>query len=140
MLWLICRCEAYYEALMVDPLWEVTPLRALAETASQVALRPLEMCGASAGAFLADFLAPLPLAWKLPALAVCAAALLLLLLMACGYRVRSPLLLLSVEPAARDRGGGEAAVTAQPPPPPREPLPYPTEPNEIRPDMIGTRL
>ena len=45
------KCEAYYEALMVDPLWEVTPLKAITETVSQFVLRPVEMCGGSLGVF-----------------------------------------------------------------------------------------
>ena len=69
---------------MVDPLWEVTPLRALTETASQFVLRPLEMMGATVGVFFAEVLAPLPLMWKLPVMVMVAVAVLLVLLMACG--------------------------------------------------------
>ncbi len=119
------KCEAYYEALMVDPFWEVTPLRAVTETVSQLVLRPLEMCGASVGLFFSDVLAPIPLVWKLPVLAVAAAAVFFLLLMACGYRVKSPLLF-SIEPASSKKTKKEKR-----PPKTPESLPYPTSPNMI---------
>ncbi len=111
---------------MVDPFWEVTPLRAATETLSGMVLRPLEMCGASAGLFLSEVIAPLPLVWKLPAMAVAAVAILLLLLMACGYKVRSPLLLFSIEPSTEKRRKIKKSPSV-----PAAPLPYPTVPNEI---------
>ena len=66
------NCEAYYEALMVDPLWEVSPLSALSETAALFVLRPLELLGAAAGVFFRDFLGPIPFIWKVPCLAIAA--------------------------------------------------------------------
>ncbi len=85
---------------MVDPFWEVTPLKAIAETASQFVLRPLEVFGGSVGVFFAELLSPLPVAWKIPVLVIGAAVILLLVIMLCGYRIRS--LMFSIEPG----GGG----------------------------------
>ena len=34
---------------MVDPFWEVTPLKAVTETVTQFVLRPLEVAGTSIG-------------------------------------------------------------------------------------------
>ena len=36
---------------MVDPFWEVTPLKAVTETVTQFILQPLEIAGASIGKF-----------------------------------------------------------------------------------------
>ena len=77
------KCEVYYEALMVDPFWEVTPLVAVSETLSQFVLRPLEMCGASLGTFFNEILAPMPLLWKIPVLIIGMIIILLVLLMSC---------------------------------------------------------
>ncbi len=145
------RCEAYYEALMVDPFWEVTPLKALTETVSQMVLRPLEMCGASMGVFFSEVLAPLPLLWKVPVLVVCAVAVLLLMLMACRlvssspspwetrklmhlfsfcsrYSVKSPLLF-SIEPSQKPKSTKKRKTSSSVAAP--EALPYPTTPNQI---------
>lgn len=93
------KCEAYYEALMVDPFWEVTPLKALTETLSQFVLRPLEMFGGSVGVFFTDILAPVPLVWKVPVLIVGAVIIVMIVLMACRYKIKSPLLF-SIEPCS----------------------------------------
>ena len=37
---------------MVDPFWEVTPLKAVTETVTQFILRPLEIAGTSTGKFV----------------------------------------------------------------------------------------
>ena len=40
-----------FQALMVDPFWEVTPLKAVTETVTQFILHPLEIAGTSIGKF-----------------------------------------------------------------------------------------
>lgn len=79
------KCEAYYEALMVDPFWEITPLKAITETASQFVLRPLEVLGSSIGIFFSGILEPIPIFWKIPVLIVGLIVIVLLLLMGCRY-------------------------------------------------------
>ena len=95
---------------MVDPFWEVTPLKAVTETVTQFILRPLEIAGTSigkftilvniqrirlnkqvcilysSGVFFNELIAPIPFFWKVPVLVIGAAILLLLVVMACGYR------------------------------------------------------
>jgi len=109
------KCEAYYETLLVDPLWEVTPLRAITETASHMVLKPLEGAGHSIGLFLERVVAPMPWLWKLPALCIAFLLLLALMLAACGYRLKS--MFFCIEPIRK---------TSQ-----KRSLPYPTEANVI---------
>ena len=95
---------------MVDPFWEVTPLKAVTETVTQFILRPLEIAGTSigkstilvkiqsirlnekvwilysSGVFFNELIAPIPFFWKVPVLVIGAAIILLLVVMACGYR------------------------------------------------------
>ena len=93
---------------MVDPFWEVTPLKAVTETVTQFVLRPLEVAGTSigkvtdspkmilldiqvctlysSGVFFNELIAPIPFFWKVPVLVIGAAIILLLVVMACGYR------------------------------------------------------
>ena len=95
---------------MVDPFWEVTPLKAVTETVTQFILRPLEVAGTSigkftilvniqmirlnkqvcilysSGVFFNELIAPIPFFWKVPVLVIGAAIILLLVVMACGYR------------------------------------------------------
>ena len=95
---------------MVDPFWEVTPLKAVTETVTQFILRPLEIAGTSIGkstilvkiqsirlnekvsilyslgVFFNELIAPIPFFWKVPVLVIGAAIILLLVVMACGYR------------------------------------------------------
>lgn len=138
------KCEAYYEALMVDPFWEVTPLKAITETCSQFILRPLEILGSSLGIFFNEILAPIPLLWKIPVLIVAVVLILFVLLMACRYKVKSPLLF-SIEPSSRSKSkrlrnassgdeeedGGSKKITDERRKKSNEPLPYPTGPTMI---------
>ena len=45
------KCQEYFEALMVDPLLEVTPTMALAETFTAFVVQPLEHLGRHIGKF-----------------------------------------------------------------------------------------
>ena len=90
---------------MVDPFWEVTPLKAVTETVTQFILHPIEIAGTSigkcthfyrllnvlcylclSGVFFNELIAPIPFFWKVPVLVIGAAVILLLVVMACGYR------------------------------------------------------
>ena len=129
------KCEAYYEALMVDPFWEVTPLKALTETLSNFILRPLEMFGSSVGVFFSEILSSdVPLLWKAPILIIAAVIILLIVLMACRYKIKSPMLF-SIEPCSSSPVDKAKNVLKKPDVVPQpvedasrvEPLPYPPE-------------
>ena len=94
------RCAKYYDAVMVDPFWEVSPTMALAETVSKLVLHPLEHLGLSLGKFFNSLLresswvaAPVILVFSFVAFLLC-------LVMLFGYRFRLPFFLGSLE---RDR-------------------------------------
>ncbi len=93
-------CHTYYEALVVDPLWEVSPTMALAETVVQFVLLPLQHVGQHLGKFFSGLLGELSWLSSSSVLIFTFLALLLFLIMMCGYRVSSPFLF-SLEPRAR---------------------------------------
>ncbi|XP_023345441.1 uncharacterized protein LOC111714530 isoform X2 [Eurytemora carolleeae] len=79
-------CEEYYRAALVDPAFEVNLVHALVESVSQL-LGVLGGLGHALGHFVNNFLAPLPLIWKIPALVVGAVVLILGFLALSGYQL-----------------------------------------------------
>merc|ERR1711894_663211 len=59
------KCDAYYSALLVNPVLEATPIKALIEMLSMFVLRPLQLLGESLGIYYKTLLDPLPLMWKI---------------------------------------------------------------------------
>jgi Ca2+/Na+ antiporter len=121
------HCEDYYEALLVDPFWEVTPLAAFSETLSQFVLSPLRAVGHFVGLFFGEVLAPIPLAWKIPVLIIVFVLFAFVLLMACRYKISSPLLL-RIEPS---HSGERSKASFCVPSDKKEALPYPTEETQL---------
>jgi len=78
-------CEEYYRAAMVDPAFEVNLVHALVESLSQL-MGVLGGLGKAMGHFVTNFLAPLPLVFKVPALLVGGVLLVLLVLILSGYQ------------------------------------------------------
>jgi len=93
------RCQEYHEALMVDPLFEVNPLTAAVDLATNLLLHPLSRFGGESGAMFSSLLAPVPLFWKAPVLLSFLMLLVLLMLLLAGYRVRLPMLFGVLEPS-----------------------------------------
>eukprot|EP00088_Acartia_fossae_P045817 TRINITY_DN4939_c0_g1_i8.p1 TRINITY_DN4939_c0_g1~~TRINITY_DN4939_c0_g1_i8.p1 ORF type:complete len:412 (-),score=58.36 TRINITY_DN4939_c0_g1_i8:802-2037(-) len=85
-------CEEYYRAAMVDPIFEVNLLTAFVESISQL-LGILGGLGKAVGNFFTNFLAPLPLAWKIPGLII----LIVLAMILSGYQIRT--LVFSIGPS-----------------------------------------
>ena len=92
------RCDNYHEALLVDPLWEVSPTMAVAETIVQFIVLPLEHLGKHLGRFFSSLLGELSWLSSTPVLLFVFVATMLILIMAFGYRFNFPLFLGSFEP------------------------------------------
>jgi len=85
-------CEQYYRAAMVDPIFEVNMLHALVESVSQL-MGVLGGAGHAVGNFINNFLAPLPMAWKVPGLVI----LIILAMVFSGYQIKT--LVFSIGPS-----------------------------------------
>ncbi|XP_038650733.1 chloride channel CLIC-like protein 1 isoform X2 [Scyliorhinus canicula] len=59
-------CEAYYKALLVDPILEVPPTKALMLTVTSMITEPLKHIGQPIGQFFRDLLKDLPWLWQFP--------------------------------------------------------------------------
>ena len=94
------QCEAYYEALLVNPILEVTPITALTEMVSQFVLRPLNVLGQHLGNFYANLLEPLPWVWKLPVLLVATTIIVIVILIAFRYKLNFGFNLFCLEPTS----------------------------------------
>jgi hypothetical protein len=97
------NCAEYHEALMVDPLWEVTPTMAVAETLTLLVVQPLEHLGTHLGKFFSSLLASQSWLASIPVLAFVCLVTLVLLVMLFGYKIKLPWFLGSIEPQAYHR-------------------------------------
>ena len=94
------KCEAYYEALIVNPILEVTPLKALTEMLAQFIFKPLNILGEHLGGFYKNLLEPLPWAWKLPVILVVTILMIIVCLLGFRYKFRFGFNLFSIEPSS----------------------------------------
>ena len=94
------NCEAYYSALLVNPVLEATPIKALCEMLSLFVLRPLQLLGESLGIYYKTLLEPLPLVWKIPVLLVGTMILCFVCLLMFRYRIKAPFSILTIEPSS----------------------------------------
>ena len=92
------KCKEYYEALMIDPLLEVTPTMALAETFTAFVVQPLEHLGRHIGKFFNALLQETSWLSSPVILSFVFIAILLCMVMVFGYRFRLPFFLGSFEP------------------------------------------
>ena len=97
------KCEAYYSALLVNPVLEATPIIALSEMLSQFVLRPLQLLGESLGVYYKTLLDPLPLVWKIPCLLLGTLILCFLCLLIFRYRIKAPFSILTIEPSSSNK-------------------------------------
>ena len=82
------ECAQYHEAMLVDPILEVPPTKALAVTVVRFIVEPLEHIGSAIGRMIRGTLQDLPVHLWPVALAFVAFVTFLLLTMACGYKAR----------------------------------------------------
>jgi len=95
------KCSEYHDALLVDPLWEVTPTMAVAETLTLFIVQPLGHIGEHLGKFFTSLLSELSFLSALPVLLFVFLLILLLAVMMFNYKIRLPFLLASIEPQSR---------------------------------------
>ena len=107
------KCSQYHEAMLVDPLWEVTPTMAVAETLTLFIVQPLEPFGKHLGKFFTSLLTELSWLSSLPVLVFVFCLILLILVMLFGYKVRLPFLLGSLEPQSRQVPGPQVHLLEQ---------------------------
>jgi hypothetical protein len=79
-------CARYHEALLVDPLLEVSPTMAIAETVTQFVLLPLQHIGTHLGKFFAALMGELSWTTSVIVMPFVFAAILLTMIMWFGYR------------------------------------------------------
>ena len=97
------QCDAYYSALLVNPVLEATPIRALTEMISLFVLRPLQLLGESLGIYYKTLLDPLPLVWKIPCLLTGTFFLCFLFLLTFRYSITTPFGIVTIEPSSKRR-------------------------------------
>ena len=95
------QCDAYYSALLVNPVLEATPIRALTEMLSLFVLRPLQLLGESLGIYYKTLLDPLPLVWKIPCLLTGTFFLCFLFLLTFRYSITTPFGIVTIEPSSK---------------------------------------
>jgi len=93
------RCQEYHKALLVDPIYEVSPMMAAADLATNLLLRPLRIFGKEAGHMFSGLLETVPTVWKVPVLLLFMVMLLFLMILTAGYRIRLPFMLGEIGPA-----------------------------------------
>ncbi|XP_005107581.1 uncharacterized protein LOC101862372 [Aplysia californica] len=90
-------CYDYHYALLVDPVWEVSPLMVLSTLLTRCLLLPTELISSSLGRSLRAFFTEIPAQWQLLVMLIAVVGVLILLLMLFRYRLSIPMLL-RIEP------------------------------------------
>jgi len=86
------ECVKYHENLLVDPLWEVSPIVAISVCASRFLLEPMKLCASSLGQCFRLFFKEVPLQWQ-PVLFITGVCLVVLFILThAGLEIWTPLL------------------------------------------------
>lgn len=89
-------CKKYHYALMVDPVWEITPIMVLSSAFTRCIMKPLELVCSGIGQCLKLILTEVPLHWQPLVMTILNLTVVILLVMTCSYRISMPLL--KIEP------------------------------------------
>ena len=92
----VSSCEAYYEAMHVESIWQVSPLDALVETLSDVCFKPLAGLGMGISAYFNAVIGTTPFWWTPVVLILSFGLLTVLIMCLMRYRISSPFF--SIEP------------------------------------------
>ncbi|KAL3868652.1 hypothetical protein ACJMK2_041431 [Sinanodonta woodiana] len=100
------KCSAYWEHLLIDPVWKITPTKAIAVTIVRFFVSPLKDVGASMREFTISVFHDLPIQLYPIAIVMIGLFLFLFLFMSCGYSLHLPLISISptYPPAISDSG------------------------------------
>ncbi|XP_060062657.1 uncharacterized protein LOC132543198 [Ylistrum balloti] len=90
-------CERYYKMLMVDPLWEVSPIMVLSSTVTRCIIYPMEIVLEGAGRSLKLFFNEIPLHWQPLMFLAVVLMLMVTIIVLGGYRLHIPFLF-KIEP------------------------------------------
>jgi len=93
----VSNCEAYYEAMHVESIWEVSPLDAVIETLSDVLFRPIAKFGHVLSDFFNVIIDRTPFIWTPVVLLLGFFLIALIIFGLLGYRFRS--IFFSIEPS-----------------------------------------
>ncbi|XP_013408110.1 uncharacterized protein LOC106172066 [Lingula anatina] len=91
-------CAKYHYAVMVDPLWEVTPAVVLSSAFTKCITKPLEILCSGLGRCFRLLLTEIPVQWQPVVMLVLILFLLIVTIMLCSYRISLPLFL-KIEPS-----------------------------------------
>ncbi|XP_063407130.1 uncharacterized protein LOC134690898 [Mytilus trossulus] len=90
-------CEKYHTAILVDPLWEITPLMVLSSVITRSLLHPIELFFEGIGKSLRLFFNEIPAQWQPVMLIIIVVVSLLTIVIMCGYKIKLPFIL-HIEP------------------------------------------
>lgn len=90
-------CEKYHKALLVDPLWEITPLMVVSSVVTRSLLHPVELFFSGIGKSFKLFFNEIPAQWQPVMLITMTIIFILTAVMVCGYKITLPLLI-KIEP------------------------------------------
>lgn len=88
--WIHEPCEKYHKALMVDPMYEISPLNVLWSVLVRGILHPIELLFSSVGKCLKLFFNEIPAQWQLLMFVLMVVVLIVVIMAACNYRLSLP--------------------------------------------------
>uniref|UniRef100_K1QEA3 Chloride channel CLIC-like protein 1 n=1 Tax=Magallana gigas TaxID=29159 RepID=K1QEA3_MAGGI len=88
--WIHEPCEKYHKALMVDPMYEISPLNVLWSVLVRGVLHPIELLFSSVGKCLKLFFNEIPAQWQLLMFVLMVVVVVVVIMAACNYRLSLP--------------------------------------------------
>jgi hypothetical protein len=106
----VSSCEAYFEAMHVESIWQVSPLDALIDTLSDVCFRPLAGLGTGISAYFNAVIGTTPIWWTPVVLVLSFGLLIVLIMCLMRYRFSSPFF--SIEPHTSNTLSAKVCINA----------------------------
>ncbi|XP_062598546.1 chloride channel CLIC-like protein 1 [Saccostrea cucullata] len=95
--WVHDPCEKYHKAMLVDPLWEISPLLVLWSALVRGILHPIELFFSSIGKSFKLFFSEIPAQWQPFMFILIVFVFVVVMVMSCSYRISLPFIL-KIEP------------------------------------------
>ncbi|XP_065657315.1 chloride channel CLIC-like protein 1 isoform X2 [Hydra vulgaris] len=86
------QCAMYYESILVDPIWEVSPLMAASTSLSRFCGEPLKHLAATSGECFKLFFNEIPMQWQPIVFTASFILLIVLIFSLSGFEISTPLL------------------------------------------------